>query len=111
MQDLSQLGLSQDKHRIRERYDSQVYILKRTKEFMHDVGESIHTQGNLSHFEFFLISAIIQYSHPDVQDWEDVKNMTLSLLLTTTVQQRYLLKHCTSTYPYLVAQMWKSIAQ
>lgn len=44
---------------------------------MHDVGESIHTQGSLNHFEFFLISAIIQYSHPDVQNWEDVKNVDL----------------------------------
>lgn len=44
---------------------------------MHDVGESIHTQGSLSHFEFFLISAIIQYSHSDVQNWEDVKNVDL----------------------------------
>ena len=42
---------------------------------MQDVGESMNAQGSLSRFEYLLTSAIIQYSHPDIQDWEDIKNV------------------------------------
>ena len=42
---------------------------------MQDVGESMNARGSLSRFEYLLTSAIIQYSHPDIQDWEDIKNV------------------------------------
>ena len=63
--------------RVRQRYDSQIQELKgrKTAKFMQDIGESINTQGSLSQFKYLLISAIIQYSHPDIQDWEDIKNI------------------------------------
>lgn len=39
---------------------------------MEQVSEDMST-GNMSNFEYLLISAIIQYSYPDVQDWTDVE--------------------------------------
>ena len=38
---------------------------------MEQVSEDMST-GSMSNFEYLLISAIIQYSYPDVKDWTDV---------------------------------------
>ena len=67
---------------MRQRYNSQIQELKgrKTAKFMQDVGEGINTQGSPSQFEYLLIGAIIQYSHPDIQDWEDIKNNNIDPL-------------------------------
>ena len=61
-------------------------------QIMQDVGESIHTQGSLSQFEYLLISAIIRYSRPDVQDWEDIKNIDPLLIANNYSAARVLAK-------------------
>ena len=59
--------------RKRDRYETQAYPLKgrKTSRVMEQVSEDVST-GSMSTFEYLLISAIIQYAYPDVEDWRDV---------------------------------------
>lgn len=68
--------------RKRDRHDSQDYPLrgKKTAKFMEEVSEEV-TTGSMNNFEYLLISAIIQHSYPDTEDWTDVERFDTNVII------------------------------
>ena len=59
--------------RRRDRHEYQAYPLKgrKTSKVMEHLSEDV-TTGSISAFEYLLISAILQYAYPHLEDWTDV---------------------------------------
>ena len=65
----------------RDRHKSQTYPLKgrKTAKVMEEVSEEVGT-GSMSKFEYILISAIIHYSYPDIEDWTDIGSIETNFI-------------------------------